>query len=253
VGSRSNKSEHAADARALLAALKRAADPQRALRLQRFFKTGPGEYGEGERFLGLTVPRVRTIVRQYPHVSLRGSLALLRDDWHEVRLAAVMLLVAQFRAGDETTRRRIYRAYLARISLINNWDLVDASAGDIVGGWLLAHRADLSVLAVLAADRRLWARRIAVVASLAFIRQGDPAPTFALARQLLHDPHDLIHKAVGWMLREVGKRVDRQALRRFLDRHASDMPRTMLRYAIEHLSAGEQRRYRARKKPPARP
>jgi 3-methyladenine DNA glycosylase AlkD len=220
--------------------------------LQRFFKTGPGEYGEGARFLGLTVPRVRAIARPYHDLALPDALWLLENEWHEVRLAALMILVAQFRGGDATVRRRIYRAYLARIALINNWDLVDSSAADIVGGWLLAHRSDLAVLRRLAADRRLWARRIAIIATFAFVREGEPGPTIALARLLRHDSHDLIHKAVGWMLREVGKRVDRRVLRGFLDRHAHDMPRTMLRYAIEHLPAAQRQRYLARRRSSAR-
>jgi 3-methyladenine DNA glycosylase AlkD len=239
-------------AQALLAALQRAADPQRALLLQRFFKTGPGEYGEGGRFLGLTVPQVRALTRPYHDLALPEALRLLQNPWHEVRLAALMILVAQFRGGNTAVRRRIYRAYLARISLIDNWDLVDSSAADIIGGWLLAHRSEIVVLRRLAADRSLWARRIAIIASFAFIRDGASAPTFALARTLLHDSHDLIHKAVGWMLREVGKRVDRRVLRGFLDRHAHDMPRTMLRYAIEHLPAAQRQHYLARRASRAR-
>ena len=216
------------------------ASPSRARTLLRFFKSGPGEYGEGDRMLGLTLPQVRALAAACGGMPLPEIERLLQSRWHEVRLLGLIILTWQYPRADAESQQRIYRLYLRRTDRINNWDLVDASAPQIVG----AHLASRSraPLRKLARSRNLWERRIAIVATLYFIRHDEFGDTLEIARMLLHDDHDLIHKATGWMLREVGKR-DERALRRFLDRHAGAMPRTMLRYAIERFSPGIRRRY----------
>jgi 3-methyladenine DNA glycosylase AlkD len=223
------------------AKLRKLADARHAGALQWFFKTGKGGYGEGDRFLGIRLPRLRECVREYGDVPLEVLLALLSSPIHEERMFALLGMVRRFRAGDQSEQRRIYRAYLHHTRYINNWDLVDASAPGIVGEWLVARNRD--PLYRLARSRSLWQRRIAIVATAAFIRRGETRDTLRLAAVLLHDDHDLIHKAVGWMLRETGKRVSRLALERFLARNAGRMPRTMLRYAIEHFPEARRRRY----------
>ena len=220
--------------------LKKIADPQRAKHSQQYFKTGKGEYGAGDRFLGITVPAVRALARQYRELPLRDIDSLLHSRWHEERLLALLLWVDRTRRGDARQRQRIYRKYLRSTRYINNWDLVDSSAGQIVGAYLADK--DKGVLFRLARSANLWERRIAVIASGLFIRNGRFTEILKIAALLLHDEHDLIHKAAGWMLREVGKR-DRPCLERFLVRHQAGMPRTMLRYAIEHLPVQQRRRY----------
>jgi 3-methyladenine DNA glycosylase AlkD len=214
----------------LRAELRRLASPADAVHLQRFFKTGPGEYGEGDRFLGLRVPALRALVRPFRHLALANVVELLRSEWHEERLMALLLLVEQYRRGDSARRAEIFETYLANTRWINNWDVVDSSAEHIVGAALVD--GDRSLLDRLAASPDLWERRIAVLATFHFIKRGEYRPTLRLAERLLGDRHDLIHKAVGWMLREVGER-DREAEEAFLRRHQAAMPRTMLRYAIE--------------------
>ena len=212
-------------AAALLRALRAQADPGDAVNLTRFFKTGPGEYGEGDRFLGVRVPA-----------------ALVRSPWHEARLLGLLLWVQSFQRGTESDRAALYRTYLAHSAHINNWDLVDASAEHIVGGWLFPrNRAKMDRLA---RSPVLWERRIAMLATFHFIRRGQFADTLRLADMLRADRHDLMHKAVGWMLREVGNR-DPAALRGFLARHAATLPRTLLRYAIEKLPEAERQRWLA--------
>jgi 3-methyladenine DNA glycosylase AlkD len=214
---------HVADIRRRLHALGNAHDAEF---LQRFFKTGPGEYGG-------RVPATRRLAAECGELSVAQLTELLHSKVHEERLMALILLVRAFKRGDDSAREAIYTAYLANTAHINNWDLVDCSAEHIVGPWL----ADKSraPLRRLAASKSIWERRIAVLATFAYIKQGDATETLRLARRLLKDRHDLIHKAVGWMLREVGKRIGRDELLAFLDAHAATMPRTMLRYAIEHL------------------
>jgi 3-methyladenine DNA glycosylase AlkD len=224
----------------MLRALRAGADPPRAAALQRFFRTGRGEYAEGDRFLGLTVPSIRMLAARCGDAPLEEVDALLHSPIHEGRLLALLLMVQAFRAGDERQRRRIYRLYLARTRFINNWDLVDASAPQIVGAWLAGRSR--APLRRLARSTSLWERRIAIVATHWFIRRGEIEDTFAIADLLLDDPHDLIHKAVGWMLREAGKR-DGVAARRFLASRHGRMPRTMLRYAIEKFPEQERRSY----------
>jgi 3-methyladenine DNA glycosylase AlkD len=215
---------------ALRAELHELADPARGIHSQRFFKTGPGQYGEGDKFLGLTVPMMRGLVRRYRELDDASALELLASSWHEERLVALILLVEAYGRGDDSRRARIHRAYLANTRHINNWDLVDASAGDIVGGHLKV--GDIALLERLAQSENLWERRIAIVSTFHFIKRDEFRPTLRIAALLLRDSHDLIHKAVGWMLREVGKR-DRKTLDDFLKKHYQQMPRTMLRYAIE--------------------
>jgi 3-methyladenine DNA glycosylase AlkD len=221
-------------------ATRASADPDRAANLQRFFKTGPGEYGEGDCFLGLNVPAVRGLVRRFESLSLAGIRSLLRSRYHEERLLALLLLVRRYRRGDAAARDAVFDLYLRETRYINNWDLVDLSAGDIVGRHL--REGDRSRVYRLAKSRSLWERRIAMIATFDWIRCDDFADTLAVAEVLLGDREDLIHKASGWMLREVGKR-DADALRAFLRRHAHVMPRTMLRYAIERFPEAERQRW----------
>ncbi|MBL9180016.1 MAG: DNA alkylation repair protein [Verrucomicrobiaceae bacterium] len=218
----------------------------RAMVALRFFKTGPGEYGEGDQFLGLTVPQVRAVLPQTDELTEAEVLELLRSNWHEERLLALLILVRRFDKAkkDEAVHAQIVKLYLANTKWINNWDLVDTSAPQILGAWLL--RRDRAVLGKLAKSNSLWEQRIAVLATLAFIRTGDFADTLCLCGQFLTHEHDLMHKACGWMLREAGKR-NVEALREFLNSHASHMPRTMLRYAIEKLLEPERRRWMARR------
>ncbi len=220
------------------------ASAERAAGSQRFFKTGPGEYGEGDRFLGLSVPQVRAALPQSDDLSETSLLALLHSKWHEERLLALLMLVRRFQRArkDEATQARIVQLYLDNTAWINNWDLVDTSAPHILGAWLLTR--ERTVLRQLAASSSLWEQRIAVLATQAFIRAGDFTDTLQLCRHFLGHPHDLMHKACGWMLREVGNR-DAATLRRFLDQHTPRMPRTMLRYAIEKLPQAERRQYLA--------
>jgi 3-methyladenine DNA glycosylase AlkD len=222
-------------------ALAEAADPADAIFLQRFFKTGPGEYGEGDVFIGVRVPATRAVVRRFRDLDLDEIEALLDSPVHEHRLAGALLLVARYKTDPDT----VFDRYLAAVrrGRINNWDLVDASAEFIVGEHL--RNRDRSLLDELAASGSLWERRVAVLATFQFIKSGDPSTTFALAERLLSDPEDLIHKSTGWMLREIGKRVSREQLTGFLDAHAAGMPRTMLSYATEHLDPEERARYRA--------
>ena len=217
------------------------ANPAIAAHSQRFFKTGPGQYGEGDLFLGIRVPQLRRLVPLFITTPLDDLLSLLRSPYHEERLLALLLMVARFQRGEVDEQARIYTAYLAHTAFINNWDLVDCSAPHIAGAWLAA-RKDRSTLHTLAQSALLWDRRIAIMATFFFIRRGDCADGLAISTLLLHDRHDLIHKAVGWMLREIGKK-DQKAAKRFLDRHYRTMPRTMLRYAIERLPPAERQAY----------
>lgn len=212
----------------------------RAASSLRFFKTGPGEYGEGDQFRGISVPPLRKLAREYAALPLPDILELLGSALHEDRLLALFLLNGAFARGDESVRRQIYTLYLANAHSINNWDLVDSSAEHIVGAWLFERSR--RPLRTLARSAVLWKRRIAIIATFHFIRRNEFEETLGIAELLIDDEEDLIHKAVGWMLREVGKR-DARLLDRFLEVHAARMPRTMLRYAIERLSPGKRARY----------
>jgi 3-methyladenine DNA glycosylase AlkD len=209
-----------------------AADPERAANLAWFFKTGKGQYGEGDRFLGITVPLQRKIALQYRGLALSEIARLLASPIHEHRFAAVEILVAQYERGSEDSRNEILTFYLEHSHRVNNWDLVDTSAPYIVGEHLKTHPRDL--LDKLATSSNVWDRRIAIVSTLALIKQDEIDDTFRIVEKLLSDKHDLIHKAVGWALRETGK-VSRAALLRFLRTHYPAIPRTALRYAIERF------------------
>jgi 3-methyladenine DNA glycosylase AlkD len=230
-------------AKSIERALRAGRDPLIASHHLRFFKCGPGQYGEGDAFLGVMVPPLRALSKQYASIDVAESVALLQSKWHEVRLLALMILVHQYERGDDAKRAEIYRHYLANTNRINNWDLVDVSAHKIVGACL--RDRDRSPLLALARSESLWERRIAIIATLDFIRNDDFADTLRLAEILLTDRHDLIHKASGWMLREVGKR-DQPTLERFLGKHARVMPRTMLRYAIERFPPELRAKYMAK-------
>lgn len=226
--------------------LRKQASPKTAAIAQSFFKTGPGEYGEGDKFLGLKVPQVRAFVKLSDALAEDDVLALLHSEWHEERLAALQIMVRRFLKAkrNEAAQRRLAKLYLGNTVYINNWDLVDTSAPQLLGAWLLTR--DRKILSKLARSKNLWERRIAVLTTQAFIRAGQLDDTLRLVRGLLHDKHDLMHKACGWMLREAGKK-DKSVLVNFLDEHQTIMPRTMLRYAIEHFPEKErQRRLRAR-------
>jgi 3-methyladenine DNA glycosylase AlkD len=209
--------------------------------LRRFFKTGPGEYGEGDEFLGLKVPRIRAVLAGTPGVPLKVAAELLASPVHEARFFAVAALVRAYAQGDAEARSRIFDFYLSQTARINNWDLVDASAPGVVGRHL-PPGGGRRVLGRLSGSKSLWERRIAMISTLEHIRRGNLGNTFWLAERLLKDPEDLMHKAAGWMLREAGKR-DEAALLEFLSRHAARMPRTMLRYAIEKFSPAERRKW----------
>jgi 3-methyladenine DNA glycosylase AlkD len=218
------------------------ANPADAKFLQGFFKTGPGQYGAGDKFLGLRVPALRRLARDYAELSRDDVLQMLASSWHEERLLALVLMVDAYQSGDAAERKLVHRDYLANTRYINNWDLVDASAAGIVGAHLSA--GDIALLVGLARSKDLWERRIAIVATHYFIKRDQFGPTLIIAELLLHDSHDLIHKAVGWMLREVGKR-DRKVLDGFLREHYHGMPRTMLRYAIERHPEDVRKKYLA--------
>jgi 3-methyladenine DNA glycosylase AlkD len=234
---------------ALRAEMRALADPERAQSSQRFFKTGPGEYGEGDRFIGLTVPQQRALARRYRALPLARVLELLHGAFHEHRLTALILLVERYRRADDAGRAGIARAYLAHLRYVDNWDLVDSSAPYILGPHLWPNPG--RTLDRLADSGNLWERRVAVLATAHFIARGRFGVTLRLAARLLGDEHDLMHKAIGWMLREVGKR-DLGVLCAFLDAHVARMPRTMLRYAIEKLPERARKQWLARPREVAR-
>ena len=231
----SEKSHKKNEAEIIRSELHSLSDPAKARVLARFFKTGPGDYGEGDRFHGVVVPKIRSVVKAHRKAPGREIRKLLRSRFHEERLTALLILVDQYQRGDDFQKRDIYDLYLASTPYINNWDLVDLTAQHIVGAYL--EGKETSVLMRLALSKSLWERRIAMLATFHFIRLGDSREALRIAELLLQDPHDLIHKAVGWMLREVGKRCSLKSECEFLDAHAAAMPRTMLRYAIERLPA----------------
>lgn len=227
------RDEAPATVEAVRSALRDRANPSHAAVLQRFFKTGPGDYGEGDIFLGIKVPVLRAVARAHRTLPLDDAVALLASPLHEERLLALMILIDQYKRGTDEMKSRIFALYLGNTSgRINNWNLVDLSAPHIVGQHLLDK--DRRILRKLARSRNLWERRIAIVATHRFIRNDQFQDTLDIAEILLNDQHDLIHKAVGWMLREIGKR-DHACEESFLRKHYAAMPRTMLRYAIERF------------------
>lgn len=225
--------------------LKAVARPEKAAFYPKFFKAAPGEYGEGDRFLGVVVPDQRKIARKYRDLPRQELDKLLADPFHECRLTALFILVHQFeKTTDSQTRKTIIDYYLSQTPAVNNWDLVDASSHKLLGAWL-CDQTNRNILKRLSGSSCLWEQRIAVVATYALIQKGDFDATLTLAEQMLNHPHDLIHKATGWMLREVGKR-NAASLEAFLNQHAAAMPRTMLRYSIEKLPPAKRKHYMAR-------
>jgi 3-methyladenine DNA glycosylase AlkD len=230
-------------AQSVLRELRALGNSEDAVFLQRFFKTGPGEYGEGDVFLGIRVPATRKVASKFAKLPLPEIEKLLQAREHEARLLAVILLGMQYKKGDVAARQRIFDTYLAHSEFINNWDIVDTSAPNIVGAHLFG--GSTAILDKLAKSKSLWERRVAIIATMYFIKKDDYAPTLRIAETLLRDEHDLIHKAVGWMLREVGNR-DQEVLEEFLREYCKVMPRTMLRYAIEKFPAELRARFMAR-------
>lgn len=231
--------------KAIRAALRRQANPAKANILQRFFKTGPGEYGEGDRFVGATVPQIRALAKTSAELPLSQVDRLLHSPIHEERLLGLLILVRRYEGGASAEREAVFDFYCRRLRRANNWDLIDLSVSKIIGAHLL--NRDRSLLYQLAASADLWERRAAIVATYAFLRQGEIDDTLALAEKLLRDESDLLHKACGWMLREAWKRKPRP-VEQFLRRRAAAMPRTMLRYAIERLPEKRRRAFLAIKK-----
>jgi len=220
--------------------LRRLANREIAEHSQRFFKTAKGQYGEGDRFLGIRVPVLRNTAKKYRGISVEDTFRLLKSEFHEERLLALILLVNISIKADDEGKKAIYKLYLANTRFVNNWDLVDSSAEHIVGAYL--RRRDRRPIYDLAVSEELWERRIAIMSTFHFIKHNEFDDTLRIAEILLADGEDLIHKAVGWMLREVGKR-DIEAEERFLKKHYRQMPRTMLRYAIEKFPMPERKRY----------
>lgn len=225
----------------LIRSLTEQATPEKAQILSRFFKTGKGEYGEGDRFLGVTVPMIRHTIRSYRDLSLGDILFLLKSPWHEIRLSALLLMVMQYGKADADLKEKLYSAYISYWPYINNWDLVDLSAEHIVGAHLYTQSKE--ALVEMSACKNLWQRRVSIMATFYYIKRGEPEVTLRIAELLLRDKEDLIHKATGWMLREVGKRCSQSIEESFLRQHARTMPRTMLRYAIERFPEPLRKKY----------
>ncbi len=222
--------------------IKNLKNPEKAKILSRFFKTGKGEYGEGDKFLGITVPLQRQLVGKYfEKLSLTEIASLLESSYHEERLIALLILVKKFENGSEKEKKKICQLYLKNIKQINNWDLVDLSAPNILGSFLL--KKDRKILYKLARSKNIWERRIAIISTFEFIKNGEYKDTFELIALLLEDKEDLIHKACGWMLREVGKKCNEKTEENFLDKYYQQMPRTMLRYAIERFPENKRKKY----------
>jgi len=224
----------------LISDLRSCVDKEKAAVLPRFFKTGPGEYGEGDKFFGVSVPDQRKIAKKYSDMPLDCVETLLSSEYHECRLTGLLILVQKFERGNTQQKGDITKFYLEHVGGVNNWDLVDLSAVKILGTYLLDK--DVSILYEFAGSGDLWKKRIAMVATFPFIRRGEFGHTLCIAEMLLDHPHDLIHKSVGWMLREVGKQ-DSAAEERFLKRYCKRMPRTMLRYAIERFDEKKRKMY----------
>ena len=220
------------------------ADAGQAAILRRFFKTDKGQYGYGDIFLGIKVPVQRKLAKQYRDLPINDVIRLLQSKIHEHRLTALLILIQKYQTTDDKARKTIFNLYLKHRKWINNWDLVDLSAPNIVGNYLLDK--ERAILYKLAKSKSLWDKRIAILATFEFIENGQAEDTFHIAESLLNDEHDLIHKAVGWMLREIGKRIGRSTEEVFLQKHHRHMPRTMLRYAIEHFSPTLKKKYMAK-------
>jgi 3-methyladenine DNA glycosylase AlkD len=215
-------------------------DPDRAKNLSWFFKTGKGQYGEGDIFLGIPVPEQRKVAKKYVDLSLEDLQELLKSKVHEHRFTALVILISKYRKAEESGKKAIFDFYLKNTDNVNNWDLVDLSAPRIVGDYLI--NRERSILYKLAKSDSLWERRISILSTFTFIDNNDFEDALNISELLLHDEHDLIHKAVGWALREIGKR-DQNMEERFLAKHCLLMPRTMLRYAIEKFDEAKRKRY----------
>jgi 3-methyladenine DNA glycosylase AlkD len=222
--------------------LRKYSSQEKANNLSRFFKTGPGEYGEGDRFIGVKVPEIRKIVKLFQSLPISDIVQLLQSPIHEERLLALLLLVESYRAGDASSKKAVVETYLQNSARINSWDLVDLSASQILGDWLKNSPSRKNWLDPLVSSKSVWERRISIVSTYTFIRDGDFSETLRIADRLMRDSEDLIYKAVGWMLREVGKR-DEQTLDEFLRQRYQLMPRTMLRYAIERMDENKRQVY----------
>ena len=219
---------------------KKLANPAKAKILSGFFKIGVGQYGAGDKFLGIVMPVTRQLAKEFKDLSMSDLQMLIKSEYHEERMLALLILVLQYEKGEAKKQSRIYNFYLKNTRYINNWDLVDLTADHIIGAYL--EKKDKSILTKLAKSNSLWERRITMLACFHYIKHGKSEEAFKIINLLLHDEHDLIQKAVGWMLREVGKRCSVNVLEEFLEKHAATMPRTALRYAIEHMS-DEKRKY----------
>jgi 3-methyladenine DNA glycosylase AlkD len=220
--------------------LKQLANKEKAEILQRFFKTGPGEYGEGDVFIGVKVPDLRKVAKNFQYIGIKDVIILLESAIHEERLLALLILVSKYVKGNETAKKEIYKLYLKKTTFINNWDLVDVTAQHIVGDYLMDKNK--SPLYRLTKSKDLWERRIAVMATFCFIKRERYEDTLKISKILFNDKEDLIHKAVGWMLREIGKR-NMVIEETFLKQHYKEMPRTMLRYAIEKFPEPKRQQY----------
>jgi 3-methyladenine DNA glycosylase AlkD len=221
--------------------IKSLANPEKAKIYLRFFKTGKGHYGEGDQFLGLTMPQQRIIATKYINTPLKELQELISSPIHEYRMTALIILTYKYKKADEDTKKEIYDFYIKNYNCINNWDLVDVTAPNIIGEYLLDRKSRRRILYEFATSDHLWKKRIAIISTFTFIKNEDFQDTINISEILLEDKHDLIHKAVGWMLREMGKRNEKVLLK-FLNKHHKVMPRTMLRYSLEKLSE-EKRKY----------
>lgn len=228
-------------AKKIIGDLENLADPVRAAISRRYFKTGPGEYGAGDIFIGLTVPQVRQVVKKNSSLSPLEIERLLCSPIHECRLTALLIMVEQYKSASRFDRQKLHQLYLASSRYINNWDLVDSSAACLIGNH--TYKKSTRLLSRLANSKNIWERRMAIVATHYGIKRGDAKEALRVARLLLNDTHDLIHKAVGWMLREIGVYCSRQQVVDFLNAHYTNVPRTTLRYAIEHFPTTQRKRY----------
>lgn len=226
----------------LIEALTALANPQKAQDLAHFFKTGKGEYGEGDKFLGIIVPLQRTVAKKYQNLKLEDIQVVLESEYHEFRLTGLLILVEKFEKGDKKTQKEIYKFYLKNLKYINSWDLVDVTTPKIVGAYLANKPLERKILYTLVKSNDLWKRRVAIVATQSFVRLGDFSDALKISKILMGDKRHLIHKAVGWTLREVGKR-NKKMEEVFLKKHCCKMPRIMLRYAIEKFDAKKRKSY----------
>ena len=244
MSSKTNKKKKTT-ARHIQGALLEYASPERKMSNEWFFKTGKGEYGEGDKFIGVRVPHIRTVAKQYLDTPYTEIKKLLQSAIHEHRLAGLLILVERYKKATREEQKKIVAFYYDNIDRVNNWDLVDLSASQIVGDYVKKYGGVKKLLS-LVHSKNMWKRRVSIVGSGAFIRDGNFEHTLSLSEKLLKDKEDLMHKATGWMLREVGKR-DRKKLVTFLEKHSKNMPRTMLRYAIEHFPANERKKWLKKK------